>query len=37
MLDLGPLMFGIIAGGSAAKLALFFLCNALKGQSDSMA
>lgn len=37
VLDLGPLMFGIIAGGSAAKLALFFLCNALKGQSDSMA
>ncbi|KAL4449002.1 hypothetical protein ABPG77_007719 [Micractinium sp. CCAP 211/92] len=37
VLDLGPLMFGIIAGGSVAKLALFFLCNALKGRSDSMA
>lgn len=29
-------MFGIIAGGTAAKLALFVLCNALKARSDSM-
>lgn len=35
-LELGPLMYAVLGGATAAKLACFFVCDALKARSDSM-